>query len=168
MSERIITLEDLVERDRQESVNAWLLWKAAEALQAGKIQWMWDGSTVQGEPVKAFINNGRWLARCKVCANPMYVSWQTPNFYCPECGNGGSTAAWSVEFPDEREQIEEALLHRPVDLAQPGKLIRNRVELAFNQRPVISGLGRNWRFGVSIEQLLKDNATMNLTGSDLD
>lgn len=155
--EKIITLDDLVLRDKKDSVQAWIIWKCEEAIKAHKIRGGWDGVTVEGEPVKAFINNGRWLGRCKVCANPIYVSPVTPILYCPECGNGGSAGAWGVEFPAEREAIEAILLARPVELSNPKKLIRNEVELAFNSRAVLQGLGRDWLPGESIEQLQAEN-----------
>lgn len=158
MSEQIITLDDLVTRDQQESVEAWLLMKCEEAIKAGKIKTGWDGTSVEGEPVYAFVNNGRWLARCKVCGNPVYVSPQTPIFYCPECGNGGSGSAWGVQFPDERESIEAALLKRPVELVKSKRMIRNDVERAFNERPVVSGLTRNWLPGKSLDELRAENA----------
>lgn len=154
---KIITLDDLVLRDKKDSVQAWIIWKCEEAIKAQKIRQGWDGVTVEGEPVKAFINNGRWLGRCKVCANPIYVSYVTPILYCPECGNGGSSAAWGVEFPAEREAIETILLARPVELGNPKKLIRNDVELAFNSRSVISGLSRDWLPGDNVEQLQTEN-----------
>lgn len=157
MLNRIITLDDLVARDKKDSVQAWIISKCEEAIWAEKIRRGWDGSTVEGEPVLAFINHGRWLARCKVCANPIYVSWQTPIVYCPECGNGGSTSAWSVEFPVNREEIEAALVARPVEISNPSKLIRNDVEWAFNARAVLPGLGRNWLPGETVEQLMAEN-----------
>ncbi len=154
---KIITLDDLVIRDQQRNVEQWILWMCTRSIDAKKISQGWDGRSIEGEPVLAFVNNGRWLARCKVCGNPMYVSWLVPIVYCPECGNGGSQVAWPVEFPDERERIEAALISRLVELADPKKLIRNDVEWALNARPVIPGLGRNWRPGITVEQLMAEN-----------
>ena len=155
---RIITLDDLAARDKKDSVQAWIIWMCEMAIEAHKIRQGWDGATVEGEPVKAFVDHGRWLGRCKVCANPIYVSYVTPILYCPECGNGGSRAAWGVEFPVEREAIERELVVRPVELPDPKKLIRNDVERALNSRPVIAGLVRNWLPGDSLEQLRAENA----------
>ena len=155
--DHIITLDDLVIRDGQENIRAWILWKCKEAMGAKKFEQGWDGETISGEPVLAFVNNGRWLGRCKVCANPIYVSWMTPVLYCPECGNGGSTSAWSVEFPSERERIEAALLLRPVGLPDPKRLIRNPVEFALSARPMIPGLARAWRPGISAATLEEEN-----------
>jgi len=149
---KIIVLDDLVKRDGKQSVQEWILWKCRESIGAKKIETMWDGKSVEGEAVLAFVNNGRWLGRCKVCSNPIYVSWETRILYCPECGNGGSTSAWPVQFPEEREEIEKALLKREVVVPE-GKYIRNEVEAAMNARPKTSGLARSWRPGVSVAQL---------------
>lgn len=149
---KIITLDDLVLRDAQRNVEAWILWMCERAISSKKIVRGWDGKSIDGGAVMAFVNQGRWLARCKVCGNPSYVSWKTPIFYCVECGNGKSGAAWPVEFPVEREEIEKALLKREVEVNE-GKYVRNEVESAFNSRPVRAGLPRSWRPGISVEEL---------------
>ena len=155
--DKIITLDDLVMRDKRESVKAWILWMCVEAIRAKKIEHGWDGKTVEGESVPAFVNNGRWLGRCKICGNPIYVSWKTPILYCMECGNGGSKSAWPVSFPHEREQIEAALIRRDVEFANPKKLIRNEVEMALNAHPTIPGLARAWRPGITVKMLEEEN-----------
>jgi hypothetical protein len=155
--DHIISLDDLAERDGKPDVKTWLLAKCDEAIKAGKIKAGWDGATVAGEPVMAFINFGRWGARCKVCNTPMYVSPRTPVFFCVECGNGGTRAAWGVEFPEDRERIEAALLRRETRVDE-SKLIRNRVERAFKARPVSPDLARNWRAGIGADDLENENA----------
>lgn len=157
MVDKIITLNEVVARDKQDSVQAWIIWKCEESIKAKKIKQGWDGVSIEGEPVLAFVNNGRWLARCKVCSNPVYVSPTKPILYCPECGNGGSKSAWGVEFPLDREKIEAELLRRPMELADPNRLVRNEIEEAFNSRPVIAGLTRAWRPGITVETLAKEN-----------
>jgi hypothetical protein len=153
---RIITLEDLVARDQQRNVEQWILWMCAKSIDAKKISQGWDGHSIEGEAALAFVNNGRWLARCKVCGNPMYVSWKTPIAYCVECGNGGIPTAWPVAFPPEREEIEAVLLTRQLEIPR-GKFIRNDVEWALNSIPVIPRLRRNWRLGMTVQQLLEAN-----------
>lgn len=148
--ERLITLEDFVMRDEQQNVERWILWKCDEALKLKKISRGWDGVTVEGEAVLAFVNFGRWMARCKVCANPYLVSHQKPILYCFECGNGGSSAAYPVQFPEEREQIEAELLKREVNLKQ---FARNSAEAALHSHAKVRGLGRDWRPGVSVREL---------------
>lgn len=155
--DRIVSLEDVAERDGVENGRAWLLLKCSEAIKAKKFSLPWDGETVEGEPALAFINNGRWGARCKICNAPQYVSVQTPVLFCTECGNGNSGKAWKVAFPEERERIEAALLAREVAVDK-SRLIRNVVELAMHARPKKAGLGRNWRMGISVEELEEENA----------
>lgn len=147
---RIITLDDLVARDGMKSVKEWILAKCSESIQKKKIQQGWDGQSIDGEPVLAFINQGRWGARCKVCANPFYVSYETPILYCSECGNGGSSVAYAVQFPGNRLEIEAALLKREVVLLRHA---RNEVEAAFIAMPKVAGLARSWRPGVSVVDL---------------
>lgn len=152
----IITLDDLVKRDGERSAESWILALCVKAVAQKKISRGWDGTTVSGEPVLAFINSGRWLARCKVCGNLVYVTPSTPLAYCPECGNGGSQAAWPVEFPVDREEIEQVLLAREV-VVPAGRLVRNEIEEALNARPVIPGLARNWRPGITAAELRAEN-----------
>ena len=150
---RIITLDDVAMRDGLSSATAWMLRKCNEGLTQKKFVRGWDGKTVRDDvTVLAFVNNGRWGARCRVCNNPMYVSWKTPVFYCGECGNGGSSEAWRVVVPDEREAIEKALVKRAL-VVDDAKLIRNEVELAFQARAAVAGLGRNWRPGIGVQEL---------------
>ena len=153
---KIITLDDIALRDKQDGARAWILWKCKEQKTAGKLAIVWDGTRVEGEPVLATINYGRWGARCKVCGNSMYVSWRDPVFYCTECGNGGSGIAWGVTFPINREEIEAALLIRPL-VVDEGRLFRTEVELAFQARPAVPGLVRSWRPGVSVDELMLEN-----------
>ncbi|NUQ86791.1 MAG: hypothetical protein HUU11_18995 [Anaerolineales bacterium] len=155
--DRIVTLEDLAARDKQENGLAWLLWKCEEGIRKGKFSARWDGKRVEGEAVMAFVNNGRWGARCKVCNAPQYVSPKTPVFFCAECGCGNSGRGWGVEFPENRERIEAALLAREVTVDE-SLLIRNVVELAMHARPKTPGLARNWRAGIEAETLEEENA----------
>lgn len=155
--DRIVSLEDVAARDGQENGHTWLLMKCHEAIKTRKFSTPWDGKSVEGEAVKAFVNNGRWGARCKVCNAPQYVSVQTPVLFCVECGCGNSGKAWEVEFPEERERIENALLAREV-VYDETRLIRNIVELSLHARPKTPGLARTWRTGIAVETLEAENA----------
>lgn len=157
--DRIVSLEDVAARDGVENGRAWLLKKCAEAMKAKKFSVAWDGETVEGEPVRAFINNGRWGARCKVCNSPQYVSANTAVLFCVECGNGNSGKAWGVEFPAEREEIETALLAREVVIDE-SRLIRNIVELSFSVRPKVPGLARHWRTGIRVEEIEQETEAL--------
>ena len=76
--DKIITLDDLVIRDQQGSVEQWILWMCDRSIAAKKTPQGWDGQSVEGEPVLAYVNNGRWSGRCKACGKPppnSAISW---------------------------------------------------------------------------------------------
>lgn len=154
---KIITLDDVAARDGIPNVTAWILEQCKERVRSGQIKRGWDGKSVEGEAVKAFVNQGRWGARCKVCGNAFYVSPSTPILYCYECGNGGSDAAYPVEFPVEREEIERELLIRDTVL---NRRARNEVEAALYSLPVVRGLGRSWMPGTSVADLREQRETL--------
>ena len=109
--------------------------------QRGQIAFPWDGRTVSGEAVEAFVDHGRWLGQCDRCGNPEYVDPETPIFFCMRCGNGDSRAARPVKFPEHRVEIEARLL--AVDMI-PG-WGRNDLERMLNGKPAVSGVGRDWK-----------------------
>ena len=111
---------------------------------------VWTGN-VCASPVEAFINAGRWLAACE-CTGVEYVTPDDPIFFCHQCGNAAhSGSARPVKFPDKREKIEELLLARRVKTQG-----RTATEQAFNARPMVAGLGRDWS-GESVVELSKKN-----------
>lgn len=71
--------------------------------------------------VDAEVNYGRWLVECPDgCKNALMVSRMTPLFICGYCASDW----YRVAFPDDREEIEELLMARPVD--RQGRGIENR------------------------------------------
>jgi hypothetical protein len=95
------------------------------------------GPTADGPAVQARVNHGRWLADCPTphCRNACYVDPADPRFLCVECVNPLAEGRWlPVEFPDDRDEIEAALLARPVPAT------------------------RNWTPGETVEQLRAENA----------
>jgi hypothetical protein len=91
--------------------------------------------------VEAEVNHGRWLVRCPFCSGAEEADPGEPIFYCLSCGNnavGAETAPLPghimlVMFPDNRTEIEAALLARP-DIGT-----------------------RNWAPGESLQDLAKEN-----------
>lgn len=150
---RLFTANDDAKRKRMASVTSLVRSMSVQAAQRGKIAFPWDGRSVAGAPVEAFVNFGRWLAQCDLCGNHEYVDPDTPIFFCANCGNGDSRAARPVEFPFDREQIEATLMARPI---VPG-VGKDDVQRAMNGFPAIEGLGREWRPGVSAKDLEKEN-----------
>lgn len=66
-----------------------------------------------GSPVIAYINAGRWLARCE-CGGCEFVDLEQPLFMCCSCWNAGVGHRWRVvRLPRARAEIEAVLLARP-------------------------------------------------------
>lgn len=95
--------------------------------------------------VIAYINHGRWVADCPGwCGNALVVSQADPYFICSECGSVENGGRWYlVVFPDEKNEIEEALLRRP-------------------ERDGFRAWSRNWHPGESVERLKFENADMGV------
>lgn len=87
-----------------------------------------------GDPVKAFIHQGQWVAQCEDCNGASFIDPDEPVFFCFGCGNrrnGGNCRP--VEVPANWREIEQVLLERPVeDVA--GLTDNERVGMA---RPVL-------------------------------
>jgi hypothetical protein len=153
----LITALDVAKRDRVGSVTAWIRSVSAKFMQNGKLGAVWDGRTVSGSAVEAYVSAGRVVASCDLCGNSEYVDPQTPVFYCLGCGNGNSNAARPVKFPDDWTRIKAALEARPL---VPG-MGRNEIERTLRSKPVIKGLGRNWRPGKTLEELMAENEVLH-------
>lgn len=153
MSSRLITALDIALRDRRASVGAWIRWRASGLKQQGRLHTVWDGLTVSGEPVPAFVNRSRWVAACPYCRGIEYVCPDTPVFFCLRCGNNDSEHALPVDFPEERERIEAALLARPVKAGRGA----NQIEILLHAPDGLDGLSRSWAPDVSVETLEIEN-----------
>ena len=111
----------------------------------------WTGN-VEGDPVDAFVDYGRWLAQCDGCGGLEYVTPTDPIFFCHSCGNlTNNRAARPVVFPDddERQAIEAALLERGITAGlaiAPTDQIRLSV-------PDTQGLSRSWQPGETVNDL---------------
>lgn len=64
--------------------------------------------------VHATINQSRWVVDCPdFCGGAIIASKGFPFFVCHECGSPANGGQWyRVQFPDNADQIEEALLER--------------------------------------------------------
>ncbi|MFF1348515.1 hypothetical protein ACFVZJ_21470 [Streptomyces sp. NPDC058322] len=66
-------------------------------------------TVVDGEPVYARIDDGRWLAECDVCRNAIVVSVTDLRYGCPECQRG-----WvGLIAPDDVDAVETETLAKP-------------------------------------------------------
>lgn len=106
----------------------------------------------KGEPVKAEINAGRWIAKCPDCAGAEAVSSIDPIFYCFSCGNEKVGGRWrEVVFPENKGEIEAALLKRRVKYRSG----RDEISRALTAKP--DPLPRAWTPTESVEDLLEQN-----------
>lgn len=73
--------------------------------------------TSKKDSVAARVNWGRWVANCNWCPSAQIVSPADPQFFCPECANGGLGKWVPIRFPTEADQtkISEILSVRPVE-----------------------------------------------------
>lgn len=84
------------------------------------------------EPVKAFVNKGRWIVVCPLCGGGEYA-WEEGYCYCCSCHNSYMGHKYRrLVFPENRAEIEAALIVRPL-------------------------ANRNWNLGETIEDLLREN-----------
>lgn len=65
-------------------------------------------------PVYAYIEHGRWVAKCLGCSEVMLTKPEWGIACCAECGG----VHHRVMFPDDFEKIEQILLQRPVRKTQ--------------------------------------------------
>ena len=127
--------------------------------------------TPVGAPVFARIEQGQWIADCDVCSGAEFVDPEEPIFFCFGCGNRyNDHAPRPVIFPEQREEIEQLILQRPVDdargltdleragMARP--LIQVQKEIPINNgsdepvmMPVLLPLSRSWNPGESLDDL---------------
>lgn len=114
-----------------------------------------------GEPVRARIWQGQWIADCE-CNGAEFVEPTEPIFFCWGCLNrlnGGHVRP--VLFPPNREEIEQLVLARPVDDIR-GLTDLERAGLA---RPLAFaeidgqrlGLSRNWEPQETADDLREQN-----------
>lgn len=104
-------------------------------------------------PLNAFVTGGRWVAQCE-CGDCYYVSPTDPLGFCyGGCGNavqGGKLRP--IVFPDNRAEIEAALLERELNCVQTA-FDRLGTQHALHPnlfQPV--GAPRNWD-GETVEEL---------------
>lgn len=108
----------------------------------------WTGKIAQRE-VFAYVAEGRWLADCAACREPAYVTPSDPIHFCAVCGNAYlSSHAARVVFPENRAEIEAALLERPAVQTMGAQ---KTVSLPVDYKTP----ARNWRPGENAKTLRK-------------
>lgn len=114
-------------------------------------------STPTGGAVTAYIDYGRWIARCE-CGGAEAIDPADPIFYCLSCGNHVNAGhPRPVILPDDMAGIERELMRRPVSMGTG----RNEYERATNARAVIvieqGELSRSWTPGETVRELKEQN-----------
>lgn len=108
-------------------------------------------------PLRAVVRDGRWLAECE-CGEFYYVSPSDPIGFCHgKCGNafiGGLTRR--IIFPDDREEIEQALLERELNGPQTAfdRLGTQYAGVIHKFEPI--GAPRNWD-GESVKEMREEH-----------
>lgn len=156
----IITAMNLARRYKCENVAALYLMLAQRSKDKVLFSVMWDGQRVGGSPIRAFIDFGRWMARCE-CGQYNYVDPLEQILFCAKCGNGNSGMARFVKFPHEsvRKTIEALILARPV-IENP--LAKDEIDAARLAQPLYAGLPRNWDPSETIDDLRILNKTFGV------
>ena len=159
MLDYIITADHIAARDGYPNHRARL--RGMFARMSAKYRNIKFDEREHGKPVKAFIDFGRWSARCE-CGGSEYVTYADPVFYCFSCCNretGGRLRP--VTFPARRDVIEQLVLERPVD----DRRGLTDDERALNARPLVGvqengqalPLSRSWTPDESITDLRRQN-----------
>lgn len=118
----------------------------------------WNGEACNAPSVTAYINGGRWLARCDECGSIEDVTPLDPIFWCHRCGNSKrSGLALPVEFPKNREAVESAVLARPV---QDGAGFGDNDRAA--AATPLAGLRRDWTPEQSLADIRRENKEAKL------
>ena len=109
--------------------NAWRISVLLPLLAKHRIQE--QGYDVDSKPLKAYVNHGRWCAKCE-CGGSEYV-WEEGWFMCCGCLNSKHKHKYrQVVFPSNRKKLEMILMMRPI-------------------------LNRNWFPGESLDILKQEN-----------
>lgn len=116
--------------------------------------------TLAKSPVYARIYRGHWIADCDVCGGAMFVSPDDPVFFCVECFNKKDNGKLRpIIFPDNRQEIERAILERPVNE------FAGVTESERAGRASITAGGqvftRDWMPGETAEMIREQNAVIN-------
>lgn len=112
----VITALDIAERDGFETHRAWIMAEAHKKFKKGHLEGMCTGET-SGDALDAYIDWGRWSARCPNCGGTEYVDPGECIFYCFNCGNGDiDNDLRPVSFIPWRPALEKEIMKRPVDV----------------------------------------------------
>lgn len=159
--DRIIQARDYARREGARNVTERIARMSAQLAARRLLDTPFIGGAPVGEPVKAEVNHGQWVARCE-CGGVESVDQNEPIFYCFNCGNrrvAGRPRA--VVFPLDVEEIERVLLERPMEDGGGANEI-DRVFLAHPLVGVVDGtpvvMHRSWTPDETVDDLRRQNA----------
>lgn len=70
---------------------------------------------------EAYVNHGRWVARCPYCNSAQVITEEDKRFFCPTCGNQANGGVWiRVVWPSANtvQEVEAVLDARQMALTQ--------------------------------------------------
>lgn len=103
-------------------------------------------TAIRGEPLVAFINEGRWIVGCTDCGGAQLAALADQRFMCVDCGNTDNGEAW-----------------RPVVLPDP--VMAAHIVAVLDVRADVTD--QSWTPGTTVEDLLTENLTIDTVPSDL-
>lgn len=123
------------------------------------------GEEPRGKAVKAYIHQGQWVAECE-CGGHEFADPDERIFFCWSCVNRLNDGyIRPVEFPENWEQIEEAVLARPVnDIRGATELERAGLAQAAVVVQTEEGsfpLVRSWKPDESLDELKAQNSVLS-------
>lgn len=140
----------------------WLRNISALMHKEGSLEKPWDGR-VQGEAVKACIDNSRWVAFCPHCKNAEAVDPKEKVFFCFRCNMvDNEYQALPVEFPETKlmNEIIAVLQERPVlpgfGPTQYERICRTKPAITLEIDGRRFGLTRSWHYSQTVDDLRKE------------
>lgn len=139
MADKVLTARDYAKREGAEDVKS--------RIRRTAIKWglRYVEDKTAGNPVYARIDFGRWIADCE-CGGAEAVDPDEPLFFCVSCGNARTSGrARHVVFPDQRKEIEDAVMARPLAKRGGGDAISQQITAKPKGEP------RSWRPGEEVK-----------------
>ncbi len=129
---------------------------------------IWNGKVCAGPPIWARIERGRWIADCDAEVNGVRcggAEWVAPGvpFFCFSCGNAKTNGLGRpVIFPENKDEVESAILERPMIDNAPGahpilRALSARPALAIRVTGEAFAITRDWNPGETPEELRKQH-----------
>lgn len=153
MTTNLVSIQDFAKRDGKGTSREWVKSFSEQKFLKGALKKPWSGNVNENFPTAvARIDFGRWIADCPFCNGACMVDPDDDFFYCLHCAGNGTGDAGKVRFPDEIENIESAVLERPVITSG---VFNSKADEALNSIPAL--LPRNWMPGQTADDLKRQH-----------